>query len=312
MRESRTWAAILAGGDGQRLQAVTRSIAGDERPKQFCRLFGSLTLLAETRHRLSHNVEPGRTLYVVSRSHQRFYDGELAAVSRDLVIEQPENRGTTAAVAAALLRLRRLDRGDVIGFFPADHYYRDPGIFGSTVAGAYALAAANPQSLVLIGARATRAETEYGWIEPGPAARMNTGDAGEALVVRSVRSFHEKPSSDVARTLFTRGCLWNTLVVVGQIRTFEEVLAAAVPDVWCEFAPERAVLPFEDEETEFRRIYASVRSSDFSHEVLARQPDRLTVVELADAGWTDLGQPHRLLDVLAERHEVLDNHQQAG
>lgn len=30
------YAVILAGGDGSRLKRLTRAIAGDERPKQFC------------------------------------------------------------------------------------------------------------------------------------------------------------------------------------------------------------------------------------------------------------------------------------
>ena len=29
------WAVILAGGDGTRLQSMTRTITGDDRPKQF-------------------------------------------------------------------------------------------------------------------------------------------------------------------------------------------------------------------------------------------------------------------------------------
>ena len=37
-------AVILAGGDGTRLRAFTRRITGDERPKQFCPIFGGKTL----------------------------------------------------------------------------------------------------------------------------------------------------------------------------------------------------------------------------------------------------------------------------
>jgi mannose-1-phosphate guanylyltransferase len=39
------WAMILAGGDGMRLRSLTRQIAGDERPKQFCPVIGGRTLL---------------------------------------------------------------------------------------------------------------------------------------------------------------------------------------------------------------------------------------------------------------------------
>jgi mannose-1-phosphate guanylyltransferase len=51
------WAVMLAGGDGTRLRSVTRRIAGDERPKQFCRLLGETTMLDQARARAAVLVE---------------------------------------------------------------------------------------------------------------------------------------------------------------------------------------------------------------------------------------------------------------
>src|SRR5687768_6334147 len=45
-------AVILAGGDGSRLQSLTKMITGDERPKQFCPIRENRTLLDETRDRV--------------------------------------------------------------------------------------------------------------------------------------------------------------------------------------------------------------------------------------------------------------------
>ena len=44
-------AVILAGGEGSRLKSLTRAIAGDERPKQFCSILDDRTLLDATRER---------------------------------------------------------------------------------------------------------------------------------------------------------------------------------------------------------------------------------------------------------------------
>ena len=46
---SRRWGVILAGGDGRRLLPLTRRIAGDDRPKQFCAIMDGETLLEQTR-----------------------------------------------------------------------------------------------------------------------------------------------------------------------------------------------------------------------------------------------------------------------
>ena len=69
-RRVNEWAVILAGGDGTRLKSLTRQIAGDERPKQFCSVLGNQTLLEETRHRAALELARERTLYVVNRTHR--------------------------------------------------------------------------------------------------------------------------------------------------------------------------------------------------------------------------------------------------
>jgi mannose-1-phosphate guanylyltransferase len=300
------WAAVLAGGDGRRLQSFTRKLTGDDRPKQFCRLFGNRTLLQDTRQRVFLNVEPERTLYVVTRPHEVFYRHELGDVGRTHVIEQPSNCGTTAAVAYTLARFRALEGDGTIGLFPADHYYRDTGVLQRTVAAAYRLAASHPDSVVLIGAEPTRAETEYGWIEPGPVVETGRVVTMGRTDVRTVRQFCEKPSAALAADMMARHCLWNTLVVVGSLRGFEQLMAEAVPDVWDAFGVVRAASDAQEEHAVARALYAALHPSDFSRNVLSVRPDRLLVISLPDAGWTDLGQPHRVLDVLADRNEVID------
>ena len=64
---------ILAGGNGTRLSSLTRTLAGDDRPKQFCRLIGDDTLLGQTRRRAQLLIAPARLLTVVTRHHERFY-----------------------------------------------------------------------------------------------------------------------------------------------------------------------------------------------------------------------------------------------
>ena len=62
------WGVILAGGDGKRLLPLTRKIAGDRRPKQFCAIVDGETLLDKTRRRVWRMVRPEQTLVVVTKT----------------------------------------------------------------------------------------------------------------------------------------------------------------------------------------------------------------------------------------------------
>jgi hypothetical protein len=91
------WAVLLAGGDGVRLRDLTRRIAGDSRPKQFCRIIGEQSLFRETRTRLDPLFIRDRQIFVFSRAHERYYGDDLTGAGDCCVIEQPLNRGTGIA-----------------------------------------------------------------------------------------------------------------------------------------------------------------------------------------------------------------------
>jgi mannose-1-phosphate guanylyltransferase len=291
------WAAILAGGEGRRLQVFTRLVAGDERPKQFCRLIGSRSLLAETAARVCQYVEPDRVLYVLNRQHDRYYRDELRDVRKTTLIEQPSNRGTTAAIAYTVCRMRGSAEQGVIGFFPADHHFQNATALRRTIALAYALAEAYPDRLMLVGARSERPETEYGWIEPGSV--LEPRRFGGAPSARRVLRFHEKPSSDLALQLFHRRCYWNTFILVGRCTAYEQLLAELLPDYWRQFAPIRQARSAQEQDEIAEALFASLTPSDFSRDVLSVRPERLAVVSLLDSGWTDLGQPGRVLELMS-------------
>ena len=80
MNHGQVWAVVLAGGDGTRLRSLTQLISGEDRPKQFCHVYGGKTLLAQTRARLVHAIHPERTAFAVVKAHEKFYSSELADV----------------------------------------------------------------------------------------------------------------------------------------------------------------------------------------------------------------------------------------
>ena len=123
MNHPHVWAVVLAGGDGTRLRSLTQLISGEDRPKQFCHVYGGNTLLAQTRARLARSIHPERTTFALVKTHERFYSSELADVKPHQLIVQPGNKGTTTAVIYSLLRITALAGDPVVAFFPTDHYY---------------------------------------------------------------------------------------------------------------------------------------------------------------------------------------------
>ena len=127
------WAVILAGGDGTRLRSMTRAIAGDDRPKQFCPLIGGRTLLDQTRDRVALSISPDRTLFVDTEKHQRFYQPLAGTLSKELLVAQPDNKGTAPAILYALLRVAAKSPQAIVALFPSDHYFADDEAFMSHV-----------------------------------------------------------------------------------------------------------------------------------------------------------------------------------
>jgi len=287
------WAIILAGGNGTRLQPLTRQMMGDDRPKQFCPVLGRQTLLAQTRARIDACVPPLRVLTVVTRAHERYYRTELAGVHPSTVIEQPTGRGTAAAIAYGLSRLAWFDPDATVGIFPADHYYSNADVVRSTVEATYRLAADHAHHLFLLGADADHPETEYGWIEP---SRRVPGLP--TLETYAVNRFWEKPRSHAAQRLFARGCLWNTFVTIGRASAFRELIHHAAPGFLDRFLSLSRRRSQAAESQISEAVYDSLPPLDFSGEVLAARPDRLGVVRLSNSGWTDLGHPRRVQAVL--------------
>jgi hypothetical protein len=130
MVSSDPWGLILAGGDGIRLQALTRALTGAPIPKQYCRITGDRSLLEATLARIASVLPPARTLAIVNHDHLALATDQLRALPARNMLVQPRNCDTGPGLLFSLLRLRRRRPGDaIVAVFPSDHHVRDDRAF---------------------------------------------------------------------------------------------------------------------------------------------------------------------------------------
>ncbi|HEX7296007.1 MAG TPA: sugar phosphate nucleotidyltransferase [Pyrinomonadaceae bacterium] len=289
------WAVILAGGDGTRLKPLTRALTGDDRPKQFCRIISDRTLLDHTQRRVALLLRPAQTLVVVTRTHERFYQEQLNDWRSDRLLVQPENKGTAPAILLSLLRIAQFSPKAVVAFFPSDHHFSDEAGFMAQVRRAFDLVERHPSHLTLLGVQPDRTEVEYGWIEP-----VRSVEQDDAALL-PVRRFWEKPAYNIAERLMCGGSLWNTFVMIGHVEAFLGLISRALPNLFRTLSSVAKDLGSDTEAPTVKRLYSRIVSANFSKQVLALQPDKLSVLRVPNVGWTDLGAPQRVAATFKSR-----------
>ncbi len=287
----RLWALVLAGGDGARLQALTRVIAGAPIPKQYCRIVGDRSLLETTLARIAPLVPPERTLAIVNRGHLRLARPQLAAIPAANVLVQPRNLDTGPGLLVSLLALARRDAAATVAVFPSDHDIRYEVAFRQHVARMALLVAGHPDRIALLGARPERPETGYGYIAPGDRLL----GPGEAF---GVVAFHEKPAPALAARIIGRGGLWNSFVMVGRVARMLELVREVRPGDVADLEG----IPAEPDA--LAAAYDRLAAWNFSRDFLARVPRHLMVARANDLGWSDWGTPEAIERTLAALHVV--------
>ena len=298
MLDSRSdlWAIVLAGGEGVRLRSLARELYGEARPKQYCALAGSKSLLRTTLDRVARLIPPSQTVVVTQASHAGYVADELGDHPAVTVLAQPCDRGTAAAVLLAAHWVRTRDPGGVVAVFPTDHFIAEESLFMSHVAAAGGYVRNHPAWLLLLGVRPIEPEPDYGWIEPGEWVGRTAAGA-----VRRVRAFHEKPSADVARRLQGAGGLWNTFVFAATAAALVEAGLACLPLLHDRLTRLDLFTGTRHETLALRQAYLFAPTADFSRAVLASSEIPLAVAEIPAVTWRDLGTPERVAQSLGAR-----------
>jgi mannose-1-phosphate guanylyltransferase len=287
---SNSWAIVLAGGEGSRLQSLTTDDSGDPVPKQFCSLRGGQTLLAETLRRAASVVEPNHICVIVAAQHRRWWEPMLSEMTKSNIIVQPSNRGTGNGVLLPLLHILARDPSAHIVLLPSDHYVRDEPALASTLRLAVGALKDNPDQVLLLGMRPDDADPDLGYIVPGRSTGPN---------ISVVDRFVEKPSGPAARQLVDQGALWNALIVATRGRALLGLFMTRLPDIVAKMHSAVAEdLNSSPNALATAIIYRDLPKIDFSSQILQGAEAQLRLIEADRCGWSDLGTPKRLGETL--------------
>lgn len=293
IRPGRLWAVVLAGGEGKRLESLTRALYGTSLPKQFAVLTGKRSLLQATVERISGLVPRERTIVVVCAAHEELARRQLTDYPGIGLVAQPRNLDTAAGILLPLARILSREPCARVAFFPSDHHIPNPAPFLDAVREAEEVVFRRPLCVTLVGAVPRWAETEFGWIVPG--RRLNGASIGAAA--REVERFVEKPPEEAAHRLFESQALWNTFAFAAGASALWALARRHVPELATVFERHVAGAEEGNDGEALGRLYERLSPVSFSRAVLERADD-LTVVTVADSGWSDWGSPRRVFQSL--------------
>jgi mannose-1-phosphate guanylyltransferase len=288
MPNEHTWAVVLAGGEGRRLQGLTTTAGGTVIPKQYCSLRSGPSLLQEALRRAQAIAPLERTCTVVAAQHRQWWSQQTQALPPGNVIVQPRNRGTANGILLPLLQILRRDPQARIVLLPSDHYFEDERELAYWLRVASVRAPAQTAEILLLGFEPRSGDPELGYIVPGQPSGSRYWTVG---------AFVEKPPLPRASELVRRGALWNGFIIAADAGALLALYERQCGDVVREMraALDRAVA---GDLTALPGLYEQLPDLDFSRDLLEGAAQPLRVLAVPECGWSDLGTPERVAAVL--------------
>ncbi|MGH7909169.1 MAG: sugar phosphate nucleotidyltransferase [Thermodesulfobacteriota bacterium] len=288
----RRWSIVLAGGEGVRMQPAIRRWLGRTIPKQYCRFIGTRSMFQHTLDRTMQFTSPSRTVVVVGRGQQEAW-GQIGERDPGMVLVQPGNADTAPGIFLPLTYIRARDPKGTVVISPTDHFvFPEERFLGEVI---YAIRAAEKLTMrvLLLAARPTGPETDYGWIQP----EADLACFG-VRPVRTVKTFLEKPEPALAELAYRAGALWNTFMMAGKVETFWNLGRRVLPNMMALFERLGDAIDTPKEPEILRMIYERMPHLNFSRDLLARAPGDTAVMEMKGVWWSDWGRPDRIVETL--------------
>lgn len=268
---------ILAGGGGTRLFPLSRTCF----PKQFMKIGGELSLLAQTVVRFMPVAKASDMVIVTNKEYIHHVKVELAscgATDAHILLE-PVGRNTAPAIALATrycIDELGATENEVLFVTPSDHIIRQGDLFVQAVKQAEEMA--GQDHIVTFGIKPDKPETGYGYIEAGETCGYGF----------AVKSFKEKPDQVTAEEYLAAGSYyWNSGMFAFTTGDFMQELKVYQPEIYQLVAHSYA---------ETLAQFESMPNISIDYAV-AEKSKKVVTIPLV-AYWNDIGSWDAIYDVL--------------
>ena len=263
---------LLSGGSGKRLWPLSNDI----RSKQFIKIFkkedGTYESMVQRVYRQIKKVDTDATVTIATSKTQ------VSAIHNQLgedvgISVEPCRRDTFPAIALAtayLVDVMHVDPSKSVVVCPVDPYVEDN--YFEALKELSEQADKCDANLVLMGIEPTYPSEKYGYIIPQSADH-----------VAEVKTFREKPTTDVAEQYIAQGALWNGGVFAYKLGY---VMNKA-----------HELMDFTDYQDLFDK-YDTLKKISFDYAVVEHEP-KIQVVRFAGM-WKDLGTWNTLTEAMDE------------
>lgn len=286
-------AIIMAGGAGNRFWPLSRK----NKPKQIIKFDeNSPTLLEEAINRASNSIELENIFIITNQYLKSQIEQIISNIPRENIIAEPLKRNTApclslaASIIVTRMKLKNIPTNEIsVSVLTADQRIFPLHSFSTTIDSLLKYVYYN-EVLATIGIKPERAETGYGYIE----VEREFDYTNQFLQIQPVKSFHEKPSQDVANEyLRSNRYLWNSGMFFYRLDTFINKMIKYSPVIGEKIYEMAEIIeknPHEDDFTrnsEILQIYS--KFPDISIDFALMEKAKKVVVAPATFSWEDMG-----------------------
>lgn len=269
-------AIIMAGGSGTRFWPASRA----SKPKQLLSLAGAETMIEATVKRLGGLATPEQILIITNRKLVEPIQQCLPAFLARNLIGEPCKRDTAPCIGLAAALVMHDDPGAIMAVMPSDHVISSAEQFTNALKQGEAIVAADPGCIVTFGIRPSYPAESFGYIE--------RGDALKPSGVFQVKSFKEKPKTEIAQQYLASGnFFWNSGIFIWKAKTIWDALAKNEPEMFAHLDRIRAAIGKPDYDAVLEREFEAIKGKSIDFAVMEKHPS-VVMIE-APFSWDDVG-----------------------